>query len=325
MFGFIMLISETLINNRTLTLLHPISDELSFEVEKNYIFDLSYLAALDVCGDKAAEFLQGQLSCDINEVNTDTMRRGAMCNLQGRILALIDIIDWCGLHLILPYDLLKTTQTSLAKTAMFSRVTLQPNSSFNIFGFYLQNSTDRIPFDAILPKNINDVVVTPEYACYQCTDKLYIFLVNSSFKDELISAYKLTQQRGSLAWHWLQMRHGLIEIYPNSQSIFLPHRLLLHKTSVLSFNKGCYKGQEIIARTQYRAKLKHDMKQFIIKTTEQLYSGQAIFDSTGKVNIGELIDYCPIAHETYLIAISSVFEHDTKLFFDGHKSELDAV
>lgn len=305
------------INDRKLSLTLPLQDELHFDGHKNYSFDLSYLSGLDVLGDKAAEFLQGQLSCDVREVNQDRMRPGALCNLQGRILALLNVIDWHGFHLILPSDLLEATQTSLTKAAFFSRVELKPNQSFQVFGFYLQNPQDRIPFDAPLPSTQHGVTATEFYCCYQLTDHLYVFLVKSDHVDAFKKSINEQQHRGSLAWHALQLQAGLIELYPNSRGLFLPHRLGLQNTHCLSFNKGCYKGQEIIARTHYRAKLKHDMKLFTIETSALPHSGQKLFDPTSQAEIGELIDYCSIADNTYLLAVSSFFEHKTTVLFEG--------
>ncbi|MDP3704693.1 MAG: folate-binding protein YgfZ [Legionellaceae bacterium] len=302
------------INDRKLSHRLPIQDELHFDANTNYSFDLSYLSSLDVLGEKAYEFLQGQLSCDVREVNQHHMRPGALCNLQGRILALLDVVNWDGCHLILPNDLLDATQTSLTKAAFFSRVELKPNPSLRVFGFYLQNPQDCIPFNATLPSKTHDMTATDFYCCYQLTDNLYVFLVNSNHTNAFQESMN-EQHRGSLAWHALTLQAGLIEIYPNSRGLFLPHRLGLQNTDYLSFNKGCYKGQEIIARTHYRAKLKHDMKLFTVEMDSVPHSGQTLLDPETHAELGELIDYAPIADNTYLLAISSLFEHSSTVLF----------
>jgi len=305
------------INNRSLTCINPLQDELDFNPHQNYLFELSYLGGLSVCGDKAAEFLQGQLSCNILDVNSKQMRPGAQCNLQGRILALMDVVDWQGLHLILPKDQLDATQLSLAKTALFSRVTLQSNLSLQVFGLYLQNESDMIPDHIDLPAEKDSVTATDWYCCYQIANQRYLILVNSEHVEAFKKSINANQYRGSLAWHMLKLRAGLIDIYPNSRGLFLPHRLGLQKTSCISFNKGCYKGQEIIARTHYRATLKHDMKLVSLHSSISPYAGQRIIDATTQAELGEIIDYCPIADETYLLAISSIFEHGDQIQLEG--------
>ena len=312
------------INSRQLTAFSPLTSELVYAPQTNYLFDLSHLAGLHVIGDKAQEFLQGQLSCDLRDVTPQQMRQGALCNLKGRVLALADVINWFehGFHLIVPADLLLETQTSLAKTAMFSRVSLHPATDYQLLGFYLQNSNDDIPFYCELPNAPYGVVYKDEYCCY-CLDKdFYIFLLKTQQAQTLCEQFiKKSQWRGSLAWHALQLQQKRIEIYPQSRGMFLPHRLGLQLSGYLSFNKGCYKGQEIIARTHYRAKLKHEMKLFTIKTDEALQSGQKLFANDGNIDIGELVDYCPLGENTYLIAASVLFEHPTEIRIEGHKEQ----
>src|SRR3990167_11287471 len=92
--------------------------ELRFAQHANYIFELKHLAIIKVTGHAAAEFLQGQLTCDIRLVTHNRMQVGALCNLKGRILVLLDVICWHdALFLILPKDLVSEILLKLAKIA----------------------------------------------------------------------------------------------------------------------------------------------------------------------------------------------------------------
>ncbi len=307
------------INTRQLTAFAPLAEELAYDTDKNYLFDLAYLAGIHVAGERAQEFLQGQLSCNLLEVNEHQMRKGALCDLKGRILALLDVVNWSGhgFQLILPRDLLPGTKASLAKTAMFSRVILNHVSDYQVFGFHLQNDDDFVPFDLKLSDTPYAVIYQSNYCCYCLGNNFYIFLVDvahaQALRDEFI---KHSQLRGSLAWQALQLQQKRVEIYPESRGLFLPHRLGLQLSGYLSFDKGCYKGQEIIARTHYRAKLKHELRIFKIQTGETLHSGQKIFNDGGKIEVGELIDFCPVGGEEYLIAASVVFECPERVLFE---------
>jgi len=296
---------QFLVNNRPYSTFSPLASELTFDLDKNYLFDLSYLGVIDVAGEKGHEFLQGQLSCDLREVTPKTMRQGAMCNLKGRVLALVDVLDWQGLHLILPNDLLTETQTSLAKTAMFSRVKLTDSQSCQLFGFYLQNSKDLIPFNRQLPQEHLSVVYESQHSCYSLGNGFYVYMIRDEAESTITTPFKQHQQfKGSLAWHERQLQQLNIQIYPESRGLLLPHRLGLQKSGHISFNKGCYKGQEIIARTHYRAKLKHEMKLLTMPASEPVFSGKALFSNDSAVEIGEIIDYCPISDEQLLVAAS---------------------
>ncbi len=317
-----MTIFYSAINCRQLTQFSPIANEIIYDPSKNYLFDLSYLAGLHVSGERAGEFLQGQLSCDLREVNVNQIRQGALCNLKGRVLSLVDVVNWSlhGLHLILPSDLLLETQASLAKTAMFSRVTLSHAADYHLYGFYLQNRNDVIPFDMELPQTPLSVVYQDNYCCYRLDNHFYIFLIHLDQTPRVRDQFmKRSQWRGSLAWHALQLQQRRIEIYPESRGMFLPHRLSLQQMGYLSFNKGCYKGQEIIARTHYRATLKHELKIFTIETDETLQSGLHILSDNDSIDVGKLVDYCPIGAGKFLIAASMLIEHPVTVHLEGHK------
>lgn len=310
------------INSRPLTIIGSLDQELTLAPQKNYLFDLSYLTILHVEGERAAEYLQGQLTCDLREVNANQMRQGAMCNLKGRILALMDVINEepYDFYLILPQDLLTDTQNSLAKTALFSRVSLRPDTHYELLGFYLQNLDDCLPsdFSKLEPYSVKK----QEDGCYYCLNSnFYILLLSKEKANQIKTIFTdKAQYRGSLAWHKLQLQQKQVDIYPESRGMFLSHRLDLQLKGYLSFNKGCYKGQEIIARTHYRATLKHELKLFIIASEEELKSGQKLM-SDG-IEVGELVDYCPLGNHQFLIAVSMVFEHPMIVQWGEGKKEI---
>ena len=286
-----------------------IKDDLTISQNKNYVFDLSHLGCINVMGNKACEFLQGQLSCDVRDVTVDAMRQGAMCNVKGRVLALLDVLDWHGFHLILPNDLLEDTQKSLAKTALFSHVRLELSNTYAFLGFYLQNREDLIPFNANLPDEPFAMVYDDRYCCYHLGLGYYIFMMDKSLvKDSIEPFNTLNQMHNSWAWRTLQLYQHRIEIHSSSRGIFLPHRLDLHKQGYLSFDKGCYKGQEIIARMQYRSKPKHEMKLFTFKTEKTLQPGQRLLAKDGDVELGEVVDFSLLDKNTYLLAASVIFD-----------------
>ncbi|WP_242602139.1 YgfZ/GcvT domain-containing protein [Legionella nagasakiensis] len=312
-----------LINNRSFTVFSPLNLELIFEPHKNYLFDLSYLGIMNVQGEQGREFLQGQLSCDVREVHPWQMRQGALCNLKGRVMALLDVLEWQGLHLILPNDLMEDTQQSLMKAAMFSKVHLRASSSYQLFGFYLQNQEDLIPFDLEPPMDELSVFNNDEYCCYHLGNHFFIFLVSAEQTAFVTPYLQKNQWRGSLAWHALQLKNHRIDIYPESRGLFLPHRLSLHHSGYLNFAKGCYRGQEIIARTHFRATLKHELKSFVIQTKEPLLSGKKLYADNSQTEIGELIDFCPIDDEQFIIAASILLNHPSQCLIEGHQQMIN--
>lgn len=312
--------SEYLINSRTLTSFHPLAKELMLNKEKNYLFNLPNFSVLDVQGEKAADFLQGQVTCDANSVTDIQMVQGAQCNLKGRILSLLDIINWHGLKLVIPTDVLELTQTALAKTALLSRVSIDKNTSVKVFGFYLQNPKDILPPTTdYFSSELFAVAYTDNYCYYHLGNGFYIFIVKNELATDFCNAFiEHSQLLGSVTWHTLMMKHGQVTIYPESRGLFLPHRLGLHLTSQISFNKGCYKGQEIIARMHYKSTVKHELKLFTIQTDAKLYSGQKLMNLTKDAEIGEIVDYSPLGDKCYLVAISILKQAADSGILEGH-------
>lgn len=315
---------EHFINSRPLTAIDTLNHELSFEPHKNYLFDLSYLSGLQINGDNAHIFLQGQLTCDLKQVTSSQMQQGALCNLKGRVLALVDVLqsDKYGVQLILPSDLIPPTETSLAKTAQFSKVTLKQAQGYQLLGFYLQNPDDLSPINGTLSATPYQVIQDKNYCYYGLGHGFYIFLVDESDLKTLRNPFQARSQwRGSLAWHLLQLKQKRIEIYPESRAAFLPHRLGLQHMGYINFNKGCYKGQEIIARTHYKATLKHELRIFTIQTKAGLKSGQRLLAPDSDQEIGELVDYAPLGNGLYIIAASILIDSDKHARIDGHMIE----
>ncbi len=315
---------EHLINSRVLNTYAPAEEELKFVKDKNYLFDLSYLNVLEINGEKAIEFLQGQLTCDLRSVSDIQIAQGAQCNLKGRILSLVDIINWEGVKLVLPDDLIELTKNSLIKTAMLSRVSLIESKQYKVMGLYLQNSKDLLPSSTFFPTALYAQAYSGNYCYYHLGHGFYIFIIKQEHAGDFCRPFvEKKQLLGSLTWHTLRLKQHQVEIYPESRGLFLPHRLNLHETAYISFDKGCYKGQEIIARTHYRATLKHELRIYEIKSGQKIFSGQKLFKNKDGAEVGELIDYSILGNNNYLIAVSMLKEAAQSVFLEGHQEQVE--
>lgn len=286
-------------NIRDYSLFHPIAEELQLNQEQNYFFDLSYLSILDVTGDNAQNFLQGQISADINKLTQNNMIKGALCNLKGRVISLMDVIEYQGLKLVLPDDLIELVTKDLSKPAMFSRVKFNKNTEYKIFGCYYPNKEQKIAIN--LPQSPFEVTHTENYCAYNYDNDLYLIIIQPDFQD-FFNSLNNENIRGSLCWHYLRIKQKLVEIYPTTSGLFLPHKIDLHLNDYLSFDKGCYKGQEIIARMHYKAKSKYQL-QLHKHNDNNIVLGENL--KSNDTNIaGEVVDYVTLPDNTYLVITS---------------------
>lgn len=192
---------------------------------------MNHLTSLYIHGNDAKNFLQGKVTCDINLLTPLTAQPSACCNLQGRIIALFFIIIWQdGYLLLLPEDILKKALKHFKKYAVFSKVLFEHNPDLKFLGF------SEKPTSTVF---------------YNCFDNLLLTEHNEYTKN-------LPHSLDDNAWHYQQLLHGFPDLTPETQETFLPHRIGLQNIDgVLNFKKGCYLGQEIIARTHFKATLKH--------------------------------------------------------------------
>jgi folate-binding protein YgfZ len=303
-----------IINQRTYYAQLSLDKELAFSKQTNYLFDINYLRLIHVKGTKAREFLQGQFTCDVNKVSSHLIQPGAFCNTKGRILALFYILQLEDeLCLVLPQDLVDDTVNSLHKAAQFSGVTFEEDSTVSFMG--ILNNIE-VPATYSLPKEKFEIL-HQENPIISLGNNTYLALLREKTEIRFIKQFgDAVELRGSIAWHYLRLLDSECQIYPNSRGVFLPHRLDLQDTAYISFSKGCYRGQEIIARTQYKAKRKHGLKIFTVNVFKGFTPGQRIYNQEGS-EIGELVDFAPLSNNTTLIALSILLDHPLQVIFEG--------
>lgn len=257
-------------------------DSLPTEITGAFLLD--YLAVIRFSGEKAQEFLQGQVTCDIRQLKPGFALRGAQCNLKGRILTLFYLVKTDDLYMVLPSDLAEQTLASLKQIAMLSRVKVEMAAEYQIIGFYHPNQP--------APENVHTL--------------------DTHFSLQLVEkeAMPTVHLQKALTWHTLQLLHKHPEIYPDTSGEFLPHRLDLHLNGYIHFDKGCYKGQEIIARTHYKATLKHTL--ILFKTSQPVHCLQKIFQADKVSELGEIVDFSVMEDGVYLVAASVLKEKANK-------------
>jgi folate-binding protein YgfZ len=216
------------------------------------------LGLLKVAGTDAKKFLQGQLTCDLTDVDHNGPQLAAFCQPQGRVIALFYLFKHEeAYYLLLPRSMLSLTIAALKKYAIFFKVTLsEADTHWKIF----DASNDCSPS--------NDSIII------RMSEARYIHIDRSH--DHATTTHDSNEE-----WHLATIRAGIPTIHPETSGKFLPHDLNLHQLNAISFNKGCYTGQEIIARMHYRGKLKNHLYHATLSTTSPPILGADIYYSNG--------------------------------------------
>lgn len=245
------------------------------------IADLSHLGLIRVTGDDRRTFLQGQLTNDINKVDAGHSQLSSYCSPKGRMLASFRIFERDGaLYLMLPAERLDAILKRLRLFVLMSKVQLE-DASDELARVELSGNCalDLLPIDP--PTEENGVVTLDGYTVIQVPGDRPRFQVIAD--PSLMQAlWEEATENGarpvtSRAWALLDIRAGIPTVYDATVEAFVPQMANLQAVEGVSFTKGCYTGQEIVARMQYLGKLKRRMYRVRVDSDTQPQPGEELF------------------------------------------------
>lgn len=258
------------------------------------ICDLSQHGLIAIEGQDAFTFLQGQLTCDMNEISPSRSRLGAWCSPKGRVLVLFRVVHLTnGMLLQLPASQIEETIKRLRMYVLRSRVSLKDVSDeFVRIGLTGESATK------LLQSRYGSAPRSPDDVVAMGNDRLirlhgvaprYQFIGESAHAADLWRAAAGTlTPAGAQAWTLLEILAGVPEIGQSDQH--LPQMINLDLLDAVSFNKGCFVGQEIIARTHHLGRLKRRMYLLSADVTEGVEPGAPILAAaSGSEAAGQIV------------------------------------
>lgn len=298
---------------------YPLEAFNTAEQTINCIIDLSYLGLLKVTGSRAKELLQGQLTCNLEEVSLTKTRLGAHCNSQGRMISLFRIFFYRdSYYLQMPATSIPFALNALKKYAVFFKVELSDAShEFLRIGYCGDALKIFLP---LIPEMIEDLLQVDDLLIIKFPGQISRYEILGDFTAISVLWKKLAEKNifiSDTVWKYLDFQASIPQIYPKTSEKFLPHEINLQHLNGISFNKGCYTGQEIIARMQYRGKVKNQIYQASIKTDMTPQLGNDIYNTVGIA--GSIVDCCKTDYNNYEMLIITN-EIDQTLFLDSHKT-----
>ena len=266
---------------------------------------------IKITGHDAEKFLQGQLTCDMREVTTTQSRLGAYCNHKGRVLATFRIFIWQqAYYLILPQTMSENVIQQLRKYAIFSKVNLEKIEIMHGIGIYGTDAETLLkPYMKHVPTTVDEVAQTADLVMIRVPDELPRFEIytNQETAARLLEELgKHAQTKNANTWQLLNIRAGIATVYPATSEQFTPHMLNLHTVNAVSFTKGCYVGQEVIARTHYLGKSKRTLQYLVIHSVNALKPGDKLLDDNQQ-DIGIIVNAVRTGQEKQeLLAVTSI-------------------
>ena len=261
----------------------PLQDEVAAAENSTILTDLSNFALIAASGVDSAAFLQGQLTNDINKISHERGQYSGYCSPKGRLLA--NFLVWqdgSDYFLQLPADIALSIQKRLSMFVLRAKVVLRDKSDDNVrLGVAGKNaeaaahqifpggladnlavrSTDGVTLIRLAPQRFE--VIAPLHAAPVIWQKL--------------AAH--AQPVGHHVWSWLNIQAGLPLISTATQDQFVPQMVNFELIGGVDFKKGCYTGQEIVARTQYLGKLKRRLYLADLQSNNAPVAGDALFSA----------------------------------------------
>jgi len=271
------------------------------------LFDLSHLGLIAVEGEDAVSFLQGQITQDATLVTAGRSLLAGHCSPKGRLLASFRMFRRDDAILLqLPAELLGDLLKRLRMYLLRSQAQLRDASEEWI---RIGLAGDCAP--ALLAARLSAVPSAPSEVTRSETITC-LRIPGSTPRFELIGPMDAIQPlwealdgpatpSDSAHWALLDIRAGLPTVLPETVEAFVPQMTNLQLVDGVSFHKGCYTGQEVVARMQYLGKLKRRMYLAHADSPSSPRAGEELFaaDSASGQGAGRVVDARPAPEGGY--------------------------
>jgi len=276
------------------------ADELRAIAARTLICDLSYRGIISASGADAQAFLQGQFTNDVRAVDEQHSQLNAYCSPKGRALAVFRLWQRADTYyLSLPREILEATLKRLRMFVLRAQVVLADAGdhlvAIGIAGSRAEATLSKVAgelpqaVDSSLQVNFAGACITilrvpgaqARFEIYGEMDA--IKLLWTQLADDVTPV-------GASVWKLLDIRSGIPAIYAATVDAFVPQMINLQEISGVSFKKGCYPGQEIVARMQYLGTLKRRMYKAHVHSEAIPLPGDELYTADHDQSAGQVVD-----------------------------------
>ena len=268
----------------------------------NILCDLSHIGLIRVQGEDATTFLQNQFTNDINQVSATTGQLSAWCTPKGRALATFVIHQHDdAYYLALSADKVEVTLKRLRMYVMMSKVVLEDvRQQFIHIAIAGRTITQHLQDYGIeqLPEADYQVVQHNNMRIMRIPSAIPHFEVYANVADiaEAKNLWNTLNAKADVtpvsdnAWRYLNIVSGLPRVTAASSEAWIPQMLNLQVINGVSFTKGCFPGQEIVARLKYLGKNKRRLYRLLLDTKQLPDTGTLIVAEGEATEAGKVLN-----------------------------------
>ena len=256
-----------------------------FEPDRqSWLAQLADTDVIAVTGPDSERFLQGQLSCDMSRLTATQSLRAALCNLKGRVVADLRVLRHEDrILLICSAGMADVVLNTLNKYKVFLKTELQVVSEqYVALGIAGKACVQALSASGVQPPGAMDACTTAHGAVIvrvqESPARFYCIL--SGAHGELAAALSSRCETGTEQdWRLADIVAGIAHIRPGQQELYTPQVLNYDINGVIDFRKGCYTGQEVVARMYYRAEAKKRLQHITVPDAQPLPENAELVDS----------------------------------------------
>ncbi|MFK7816817.1 MAG: folate-binding protein YgfZ [Gammaproteobacteria bacterium] len=272
------------------------ADSRSFNSQHTYLCDLSNLGIIRASGDDALSFLHGQFTNDLNLVTNNNSQLSSYCNPKGRMLAIFRVFQKDDdYYLILNRDVLEPVLKKLTMFKLMAKVDLSDVSDeYVLLGLAGPASASTLKEHGLqIPESTNTSTHEKETTviCMPSESSRFLLISEAEHAKTIWqSISNHTTASTYKTWELHDIQNGIPQVTAETNEAFIPQMVNLELIGGVNFQKGCYPGQEIVARTHYLGKPNRRMYHVSISTKNCPLPGTNIFSAKdGEQPVGKIV------------------------------------
>lgn len=286
---------------------------------------LTDLAIVRISGEDALNFLQAHFCNDVAQINDGSGQLSGYCSPKGRLLAIFHLFNIGGdFFMVVPAELVESLIKRLSMFAQMMRpVGKQLIGNVSHKPVILQDVSDEYvsigTYGAVDLRSLETgpVALASLPGTQEHLSRTLCLLTTEAARTVWTNLKEQAAPVSRELWRLQDIQAGLPVVLQQTQDTFVPQMVNLHLLDGVSFNKGCYPGQEIVARMQYLGKLKRQMHRFLAET-DQIEPGTTLV-SVDDSDAGVVVQsaYNPVLKVNEFLAVIKLSATETALHLDS--------
>ncbi|WP_043447586.1 YgfZ/GcvT domain-containing protein [Halotalea alkalilenta] len=255
---------------------------------------LSRLAVVEVAGKDAERFLQGQISAQVGHADDRFAPYGVFCTPKGRVIANVQLLRaeaeryWLITHTTLS----ETLRAHLAKYAVFFKTEIRQRDDIGLYGLAGEDKRINEWLEvATLPRRTGEVQRDDQRWLIRAPGEGRILALGTA-PSGAEAATRAIESR----WWLEEIRHGVAWLEASQSDAWLPQMINWEALGGISFKKGCYTGQEVVARAHYRGQVKKRLARLGVEGDATITVGDPVVDRESGKSVGTVVAVEPNEH-----------------------------